>query len=600
MASKADYKRIYERITLAKNYHDRVWQTRDKAFFDLYRQGYTTVTSPETNTTGLLDRAVLNYIGRDVDLKVAALAHEPPVFRHRPRKIESEQLAAVWDAVLPYVWREGEIHKQMKAALRDRYIYGRSVVAIDWKVETQQRYFEGDRPEEMPADVVLYDNPFVRRISPRRFFLDPGVDALNWEEASYVVWEMLWPLDRLKRWAKSDPRVKDGLALKLQGDAQIGEAKTGTFLDYRETSAAGDAKRATIWRYHERESNKVYYIAKEHPTEPLLSIENPYEMEGYPFEMHWGRPVPDVLDGIGHAEVMRYWQELFNLIRFKQAGMIRTARHMVWIQGLSEEDRQALETDLDRIIVRGDPGSIAPREINTTGFPPEFIQGEQALRIDQTELSQIPAGRRGLKEPGVETATEAANITQLASVGERNEQAEWEDMNRRVARKVKMLLEQFGDAQRLAAVSPDIAEGLEQTDEMAAVGVQVTPSKRFTWIQYTPQQIADESDVEVLAGSMGVKEELVERRQFAAGIKAAVEVSTAGPQMQAIGLNPQQIARELFRRFGNVDTERFFQEPVPLPVAQPGQPGGNGQPADPMATMQGMIQEAMKTGSTGG
>lgn len=389
MASKKDYKRIFDRITLAKHYAERVWTARDRAHSDLYRQGYTTQTSSDTSVAGILDRAVLNYIGRDVDLKIAGLASEPPLFRCRPRKIETEALAAVWDAVLPYVWREAGIHTQAKASLRDRMIVGRGVVAIDWKVETQDRYFEGDRPEELPGPVVLFDNPFVRRISPKRFFLDPGVDALNWEEAAYVVWEMLWPLDRLKRWAKSDPRVKDSLALKLEGDAELGDGKTGTWLDAREGTGKSDAKRVTIWRYHERETNSVCYIAKEHPTEPLLSIVNPYEMEGYPFEMLWGRPIPDALDGIGHPEIMRYWQEFFNLIRSKQAVMVRTARHMVGTQGLPEEDRQALETDLERVILNVPVGSHMPVDINTSGFPPEFVQAEQSLRVDQTELSQI-------------------------------------------------------------------------------------------------------------------------------------------------------------------------------------------------------------------
>lgn len=605
--SRADTQQVTQRLEVAKKYYEQTFRARDRAHLNLYvGQHWKELGGAEASLASiLLDNVTLNYIGRDIDLKVAGLAAEPPIFRFKPRGTSylpyrvREMLARVWEVYLPYVWREGDFHRQLKAALRDQLVFGRGWVAIDWKIETQDAYAEGGRPDEAVVGRILYDNPIVQRIAPARLLLDPEVDTLSWEQAGFIGWEMAWPLDRVRRWAKTDKRVNSAVANRLKGDQTLDPNQVP---DIDKMVKGDDFKRATITRYHERERNLVIYVAKEEPDQTLFVEENRYDFEGYPFEPLFGRPWMDKYDAVGYAERMRPWQRLFNLIRSKEAQMIRTARHITALPNtITEEDKQALETDLDRVFVYVDPGTqFQPKEINTTGFPPEFIQGEQALRIDLTELSQIRPARRGLAELGVDTATESANLQEQSSIGDRDEQVEWEDFNRRVCRKAKGLIEQFGDAERIAAVSPEVAKGMEpvevpQPDGTASV-VDVQQGDRYVWVKMTPQKIADEAEIEIVAGSMGAREEAMERALLQATVRTIIEISDAAPMLEAMGVNPIEAAKMLATSYGANQTERLWQAPKPLPPGmvparlRPAQ--GNGQQNLP-EMLKSVIQAAV-------
>jgi len=603
--SASDIKQIRQRIEVARKYWEKTWKTKDLMYAQLYRgdffrRGTTMTDLPQP----LADNVQLNYLKRLCKLKVAALAAERPIFRFRPRgggKMPfrvREAMARVWEAYIPYVWREARIHEHARSSLRDRYVFGRGWCWIDWKTETQELLYEGDRPESMPKETILYDNPIVRRVSPARVHIDPQVDTLTWEDAEYVCWQMSWPLERIKRWAKSDKRVKEDVAQRIKGDETLDH-------DYQPDPVGGSPgsqpgpgegnatdkqfKRATIFRYQERERNLVVYLAKEIQLEELMAVENPYEFEGYPCEPMWGDPIQDKLDAIGLIEDMHHWQRLFNLVRSKQAGMIRSAKHIIGVQGAKEEDILALESGEDRTIIPIDMGAQMPEEANTTGFPPEFMQFEVPMRQDYTELSGVNAMRRGLTDPGIGTATETSLLVSQSNVGDQDEQTGWEDFNRRIAVKVKALVEQFGTAERIAAVSPEVAAGLQgPIADGNRVVVDIQRGDRFVWARFTPQEIADDHEIDVQAGSMGVREEAVERAQFIEGVKGAVEVAAASQALQMVGLNPQEIAKEIFRRTGNTDTERFFQPVAPqgggngmtpgLPGETPGGPGNVGVP----------------------
>lgn len=571
--SKSDTQKVTQRIEVAKKYYEQTFRARDKAHLNLYvGQHWKELGGAEASLSSiLLDNVTLNYIGRDIDLKVAGLAAEPPIFRFKPRGTSyfpyrvREMLARVWEVYLPYVWREGDIHRQMKAALRDQLIFGRGWVGIDWKIETQDAYVEGGRPDKTVPGRILYDNPIVQRIAPARLLLDPEVDTLSWEQAAFIGWEMAWPLERIYKWARSDDRVNMRVASSLKGDETLDPNQVP---DIDKLVKGDDFHRATITRYHERERNLVIYVAKEKPDEPLLVVENPYEFDGYPFEPLFARPWADKYDAIGYAERMRPWQRLFNLIRSKEAQMVRTATHKVVLPSdMGEEEKQALESDLDRVFVFVNPGTqFQPREINTTGFPPELIQAENALRVDLTELSQIRPARRGLAELGVDTATESANLTEQSSIGDRDEQVEWEDFNRRVCRKAKALIEQFGDAERIAAVSPEVAKGMVSVVQGEQSLVEVEQGDRYVWVKMTPQQIADEAEIELLAGSMGVRQEAVERAQLQATVRTIIEIANAAPLLEAMGVNPQEAAKMLATEYGSNKVERLWQAPKPLPA----------------------------------
>lgn len=602
--SRADLKKIRNRIDIARKYAEQTWLQRDTLHAALYRGNFDQILEGVLPT----DRAVFNYLGRLVKLKTAALAAEPPLLRFKPRGDTSqfplalrEALARVWEVYIPYLWREAEIHRQNKAVLRDKGILGRGWAWIDWRFETQEFVIQGERPEDAEAqENILFDNPWVQRVSPRFVGLDPDIDTYTWEQAAYISWDMRWPIERIKNWAMKDKRVNQAVAERIKGDESINKL----YIPDGTNQFNQDLRRAAITRYHQREDNLVVYVAKEIEDEPLMVMENRYEFEGYPCEPLWGEPILDKLDAVGDVEAMRSWQRMKTLIDSKMATMVRRARRFTAIpSNTDEDDVQAIEEDQDKVIVRFDPGaSQPPREVGSTGIPPEVLQFLNAIMRDYTELSGVNELRRGLTPEGLGTATETAQLVTQSSVGERDDQAEWEDFNRRVARKVKALVEQFGDAERIALVSPDVARGLESVpDPTGGLLVDVQRTQQFVWVRFSPQRIRDEAEVEVVAGSMGAREEALDRAQFTKAVEVTTQIAQSAPQLQAMGLNPQEIAKEMWRKHGNTETSQFFQTPQPATApAAPANGGGAGNtPVNTAQVIQSVLGAAQPPGQGG-
>ena len=129
--------------------------------------------------------------------------------------------------------------------------------------------------------------------------------------------------------------------------------------------------------------------------------------------------------------------------------------------------------------------------------------------------------------------------------------------------------------------------------------LDVTGGGRYTWVRFTPQQIRDEAEVEVVAGSMGQKEEALERAQFIQGMKAVNDVALNAQAFIAMGMNPVEIAKELFRRFGNTETDRFFGNPMQLMLG--GLLGGAGaQPGALPTSTADVANGEMQTQQSGG
>src|SRR4030067_2859667 len=104
---KTDTKRVTDRIAVARKYYTQTFEAKDKAHLNLYvGQHWKELGGAEALLSPMMDNVTENHIGNDIDLKVAGLAAEPPVFRFKPRGISHfpyatrETLARVWEVYI--------------------------------------------------------------------------------------------------------------------------------------------------------------------------------------------------------------------------------------------------------------------------------------------------------------------------------------------------------------------------------------------------------------------------------------------------------------------------------------------------------------------
>src|SRR4030067_3239841 len=95
--------------------------------------------------------------------------------------------------------------------------------------------------------------------------------------------------------------------------------------------------------------------------------------------------------------------------------------------------------------------------------------------------------------------------------------------------------------------------------------VDVQAGTQFTWVRFTPNQIVDEAEVEVLAGSMGAKEEALERAQMQGAVRTLLEIASQAILLEAAVVNPQNLSKMMMESFGTNKINRIWQNPKPLP-----------------------------------
>lgn len=535
-----------------------------------------------------LDHVVVNYILPMVEIKVGSLASNPPVWRFVPRQPDAEVRALMWQAVMPWVWQEAKIHAQLRACLKDAKLYGFGVAKVGYRFETDREMFhdltadqfakaKAGRPDGVllpspvelldlqgqyvarnPAAVVLYDNVFVDRVSPRRFFPDPEVDFLNLQQSQWIVQQCVRTLDEVKK-----TRRYKGTA-DLGGDRlwEMGEVKTYPGRDLQSDARDENRARVTLWEVHSRRLNVIVTFA-ESRQDPLLVQDFPYEFEDYPYEVLGTYEVPDEWLPMGDVQHVIPIQDEKNLVRSRSATRIRRLvdKYVVNDQGWTDLTAEALKSDEEGAVVRvsGPVGQMMD-VLRNTGYPAELAAHEANVDRDFSVISRQPEYARATIQQGVETATEASILREMAGVTAQDDQAKWDDLQARVGRKIKALVEQFYDEKRVAMVSREVAQQI--ADGMMAEGQDpegvVQMGAKQAWIRFDRETIRAEADVLVEAGSTGFRNRALEQQRT---------TSQFAPLWGNPGVNQEELLKLYITRgtdFGD-ERDRLVQPPAPPP-----------------------------------
>ncbi|MFZ5650140.1 MAG: portal protein [Bacillota bacterium] len=528
--ASGELERIRDRVRLAKKKQKKEAEEKRKRLIKLFEGNQHEKVAEKK------DRITSNHFLPKILIKVAAIAYNPPSWVIRARREEYQGAAELWTSILPYLWREISVTVHTRAALLDAQFGPIGVVKIGYRFETRKKLIEGMRPspDVMIPEEILFDNPFVERVSPKDFVIDPEVDYLSWPKAKFMAQRLIIPLEDVKR----NPEFKNTESLKADSvmekdyadDADL-KLKTGD--EYK-----ADIQRVTVWEYHDASEGRIIYFANGHD-EPLLVKEYPYieDSNNFPFEILHSIPVPDKFYTVAPGELMESQQAEKNLLRSRMATKARRAVGKLVVTGtMDDAAKRAMQSDEEGAVAFASQGTTV-NAVNIPDFSRDIYQYDNLINEDMNLVYGTNEYEQGILPDEKRTATEASMLQSLSGIRKNMELQDYEDFCSRVARKLMARGKQFFDFERIVRVTGD--EGAQY------------------WRPYTKEDIQGEFDTEVEYGSTQFSNQALQRKQF----MDFYSIAKSNPL-----INQVELTKELLKKFDQPIDKLLVQQPASVPV----------------------------------
>lgn len=524
--------------------------------------------------------------------------------------------AKITEGALNYWWRRYDFKKPIRRCVKDSLIYGTGIAKVGWRYETREVDRDPDeiaadlasmsenlnemaaqRPDEaaaMPTDdelaanapqtevVVTEDRPFVERVSPFDFYVDP-------EATSEDDWK--WCAQRTVRElaeVRVDARYKPSARKKVKADVTI-DAVGGGEDTWRRAQEAVDqvqeSDRVVIWEFYDLVRGEMCVFSENGDGFLVDPVDMPYPF-GVPFVLLPNYEVPDAFWALGDLQAMEPLQHELNETR---SAMV-TARDLdipKFFYRRDELDPQAIEalrskTPWQGVPVDGDtPFAELIAQVPRPQASPMLYDHSTTIENDIDLVTGVSEYQRGEVPETRRTATEASIIQDAANARAADKLAQVEEFISQIGRRIVQLAQQY------------------MTGE-AAARASGSGAAMVLWT-FTADDIEGEFDFEVEAGSTQPRNETFRRQQ------AQQMMNTLAPFIGTF-IDPYAIlSKVLTEGYGIKDPAPFFMAPQ-MPAGPEGQapPGDAENPtegaapeeeADPEA--QARAQQAQLAGQVG-
>lgn len=583
--SKDDYLskcrgRIDDAVKWRKNAnYDEKWAKYLKLYANQYDypelSAYTDVVAP-------------NMVFSTVNVMVPSIVVNYPKISVTARNQEDEQGAATVEAFANYTWQHHDVHKEVKAAVKDFIIFGHGLGKVTWVLTEEEVDIERDVWRDQvtmalqaaeaerqkaasdprmagvvfPTDdeiiesipdketVVKEDHPVVDRISPFDFYIDP--DATRFKDATWVAQKRYVPIEEAR-----DNQDWNAKARKQLKAAAMSEAKSDQDTMFEGESRGGEANFAVVWEYYDLVTGQVCTFgegAQDYLVNPA-PVEYPFP---HPYVMVENYSVPEKLYPVGDVEAIFPLQLELALTRTQMINDRKRFRRMYMYKPdlLGPDGIASLFSSDDNAMIAVDGDTpfaeiIAP--IQTSSLPPEFYNQTAMILDDMNLVSGVTEYQRGSVAEVRRTATEAAMIQDMS--------------NARSADKLAIVEMFIGE---LAQKTVQLAQQFLTTEQVARV---VGPDGAAQWVPYSQSDIQGEFDFTVEAGSTQPQNETF-RRQSAMQL-----LDTMAPFLSLGVVDPAKLAEHVLRNgFGIKDPSLFIMPPPIDPTTGMPMPYGMAPP----------------------
>lgn len=525
------------------------------------------------------DRITVNVTMSNVLNIVPFLMSQNPKFVCKPRKPESDKSATLQSEILNYEYEQRDMHDQVKRAVYDCVTIGHGIVKVGYALEIDEAVKKQDGVINYAA-YIKEDSPFVKRICPLYFLIDPTASENNLETARWCAEIFFTPLRDLCANARYDQKVLNKIKKGLYtvgtkstvfdnlSDASMESLNPQGYSTVSQAYPENDI--AVCYEVWDKKHRKYYIFADSVP-EPLLEKDWPYEyIDNFPFLKVDYIPIQDSLYGVGIPYTIEDQQ--FELNRVRTSAFEHRRRF--------NRKYTALEGQIDineaNKLVQGEDGTVVFTKVQNAVVP-----------IQEANLSQDTLVVEGMIKDDIRQMTGSDALISGGQLPSRTTQGEVQTRTNLFRLKLDDRAEAIDKFVKKVGVQvlQHIKNNFRTDRVVAIVGL-----KGINWETLTTSDIKEEVDVSMESIASPKVDPQVDRQQRGFIWQQAM---SALPLVQAglLKIDFNQLFAWVMESFGYKDIGRFFDFDLivqpPLQQTQPQQ-----QQIAPQSTQPGdMMQQ---------
>lgn len=530
----------------------------------------------------LAQNVTVNLIGSYARDFLAFLFKNVPKFLASPRKPESIASAKLQQELVNYYWRELGWRKQARKSVRDMIVLGTGIARTGWVLELDQAVKPDADGKISYDDAIRVDFPFVRRVSPARFIVDPAAEDL--ETARWVAETYRKPLADVLANSKYSEKVRREIREGKLKPALFG-ANENVRKDSSDTIPAlvmpvGEQELQDHVRLYEVFDKKFdrHVFLLEGIDEPLLVEGNPFPyLDGFPYVFGVYDEFNDELYGQGLPAVLEDQQLELNAIRtgqFQHRRRYSEVLLQVAENALASGQLAALQNGTHR-------GTVLVKEMDAI----KAVQQPQLPTDGQQIEASIMEDMRNLS--GGDQLTSGANLPSRTSATEVNARAGYTGM------KIEMRVDVVDSF--LAAITRQVLQHARaQLTKAQAFRIQGTAGQEWAEVA-NRDEIRDEVDLEITTVSAERKDEASEKAAASNVAQILLQNQLVLQQAGQMLNTPRLFKWWLGDVFGVKEYDEFVLPLAPDPNAvdpATGQPVSTAQPQIPGAQLSAQIAAA--------
>lgn len=508
-----------------------------------------------------------------IETVITRMLAKTPVVEYKPREPRDDENAQIFSDLFTYWFDKCNVYPKIVGWVKECLIYGTSVIKVDWYTSKPRQvtsYIYDDDGTPMVGDdgkfmtetseITDYDDPRVTPVNIYDFFIDPSAKSI--EDASWVVYQY---------WANISDLEQENEAAEAYGKSiynkeqfkQMRKEKAQNRNDYEErrreatglnTMQSKDltVDRCLIWEMWE--DDRLVVVAD--GMKVIRDTKNPYWHGKKPFIYLVDSIVPQSFWGTGEIEPIEKLIHALNSTQNQRITNVNRILAPMWKATTTVDDDELNFTD-NGIIHVNDMADVEMLKIDD--ITSNAYQEGETIKEDAQRALGVTDYVQGVQTPG-QTAKEVEIKTSQA--------------NARFSHKVK-LFEEMG----LKELGTIVYQLWQQFSTKPKV-IRIVGEEGEKYIQYTPQQLAGEYDVEPESQSTLAVDEEAEYNKFAnlySMVQDLMQTNAVDPNtgmpMQTGFLNQQEWVKKLIKKSGEKNIDPLFAPEPEQMMPQPGMEG---------------------------
>lgn len=570
--------RIKDTLRWRKANYDRDWK-RAYAMYNGMHWRDMMETDPSSDQAR--DRITVNVTMSNVLNIVPFLMSQNPKFVCKPRRPEKDKVALLQSEILNYEYEQREMHDQVKKAVYDCVTIGHGIVKIGYALELDEAVKKQDGVIDYAA-YIKEDSPYVKRISPLCFLIDPTASENNLETARWCAEIFFVPLRDLCANQRYDQKVLNKIKKGIYTcgtKSTVFDNLSDASMDSLNPQGYGTATQlkpesnlAVCYEVWDKKHRK-YYIFADSVSEPLLEKPWPFDyIDNFPYLKVDYIPIQDELYGVGIPYTIEDQQ--FELNRVRTSAFEHRRRF--------NRKYTALETGIDiseaQKLVNGEDGTII------------FVKQQGAVvPIQEANMSQDTLVVEGMIKDDIRNATGSDSLISGGNLPSRTTQGEVQTR----ANLFRLKLDDRADSidKFVRKVGVQVLQHIKNNFRTDRI-VGILGLKGINWETLSTSDIKEEVDVSMESIAAPKVDPMVDRQQKTTIWQTAMQ---SLPLVQAglLKIDFNQLFAWLLESYGYKDVGRFFDfDLVVLPPLQQNQGQTQPQVASQSPAPQDQMQQS--------